>query len=470
MSGPSTNRDPQGWRFMREYPEDIRQSVIMSDTKDRERFRFFVPLVMAQDERKTIETKPSRKERTMRTIKTLAAALCLSALIGSGCTLTPNEECEKECGEGGAGNSGANGGSGNVGNNPPVNCDQDKDGYVSDWAECGGNDCDDSDAAAHPGAPEVCGDGIDNNCNFLVDDGCMCTPGNTQECYTGSSETRGVGACHDGTQACSSESAWGSCLHQQAPVNEACGNATDDDCDGAVDEECDVTDCDGDGDGHNATDCHDDSGRPQDDCNDSDGTVHPGATDSCGDGIDQDCVGGDEACTSGSATVCLHYSKLAAYSFEHVRTSYYIPDANEMIVDMGLKGGSTVEYNGIMTVPIGVPVTISPYAQADGSGNGQSLYPFDVCSYPGYFCEYTGPTCTEQPCVGMTTATGAFCTTSVGYFWVTVGNCTVDGPTIWNSNLPRPQNAQQDSTNPDWQDNDDGFGTCTGNGVFTFNP
>lgn len=32
------------------------------------------------------------------------------------------------------------------------------------------------------------------------------------------------------------------------------------------------------------------------DCDDADASVHPGATDACGDGIDQDCAGGDAAC------------------------------------------------------------------------------------------------------------------------------------------------------------------------------
>ena len=68
--------------------------------------------------------------------------------------------------------------------------DQDDDGYAD--IPCGGNDCDDTNADVHPGAPELC-DGIDNQCPGdagygHVDEGCILLPdtGITQ-CYDNTS-------------------------------------------------------------------------------------------------------------------------------------------------------------------------------------------------------------------------------------------------------------------------------------------
>jgi hypothetical protein len=54
--------------------------------------------------------------------------------------------------------------------------DADGDGYLD--SACGGNDCDDTDAAVNPGAAEVCGNGVDENCNGAGDEECQtCTDG-----------------------------------------------------------------------------------------------------------------------------------------------------------------------------------------------------------------------------------------------------------------------------------------------------
>lgn len=44
-------------------------------------------------------------------------------------------------------------------------CDQDGDGYAAANEECGGSDCDDTDASINPGATELAGDAIDSNCD-----------------------------------------------------------------------------------------------------------------------------------------------------------------------------------------------------------------------------------------------------------------------------------------------------------------
>ncbi len=57
---------------------------------------------------------------------------------------------------------------------------------------------------------------------------------------------------------------------------------------------CSSTCCDNDGDDYDGSQC------TGDDCLDTNPNVHPGAPERCGNGLDDDCVGGDEACAPGS--------------------------------------------------------------------------------------------------------------------------------------------------------------------------
>ncbi|MBI5529664.1 MAG: hypothetical protein HY897_25335 [Deltaproteobacteria bacterium] len=79
---------------------------------------------------------------------------------------------------------------------------------------------------------EVCGDGKDNNCNALVDDGCECSEGRGRPCYTGDADTRMVGDCRDGVELCAGGHWTGKCDGEVKPGDEPCGSLKDVDCDG----------------------------------------------------------------------------------------------------------------------------------------------------------------------------------------------------------------------------------------------
>jgi hypothetical protein len=154
-------------------------------------------------------------------------------------------------------------------NCPPVCTDGDGDNYSLEGGECGPVDCNDTDPAVNPGAIESCTDGIDNNCNGKVDDAdpgaVECPPSCTdsdQDGFNLEGGECGLIDCNDGDPLTS------------PGAGEICDGA-DNDCDGQVDEGFDadqdgVTVCEG-------------------DCDEGDALVFPGATENCSDGIDNDC-------------------------------------------------------------------------------------------------------------------------------------------------------------------------------------
>jgi hypothetical protein len=100
------------------------------------------------------------------------------------------------------------------------------DAAVADY--CATNACCDS------GSPGACAAGV----QVLGGDAAICVPlAIMQPCYTGEAGTRGVGACHDGTQSC--VGSLGRCSGEVVPAPlENCFNSIDDDCDGVVNNGC----------------------------------------------------------------------------------------------------------------------------------------------------------------------------------------------------------------------------------------
>jgi hypothetical protein len=92
--------------------------------------------------------------------------------------------------------------------------------------------------------PSGSGNGLDDNCDGNVDEGCACTPGAVEPCFLGPPGKHNKGACTDGTQTCEGVEfgTWGKCKGSIGPSYEVC-DKLDNDCNGCADDElcCDAT-------------------------------------------------------------------------------------------------------------------------------------------------------------------------------------------------------------------------------------
>ena len=270
-------------------------------------------------------------------------------------------------------------------------CDQ-PSGFVSDTT-----DCDDTNGARNPGHAEVC-DGLDNNCDTVVDEG-------VETSYYLDADGDGYGDVSQTLDACTAPSGYvadGTDCDDTDPAL----NPSDSDSDGtsSCGGDCDDTDAalnvsDADGDG--ASTC-------TNDCDDSNAAVHPAATETC-NGVDDDCDGSIDA---GATDAIAWYADSDADGYGDANTSTLACSApSGHVVDTtdcddtsaSVNPGATETCNGVDDDcdgdidEAGATGISTWYADTDGDGHGDAGSTVEACGQPTGFvasatdCDDTDP-------------------------------------------------------------------------------
>jgi hypothetical protein len=282
-------------------------------------------------------------------------------------------------------------------------CDQ-PSGYVAT-----STDCDDTAAAIHPGATEVCDSAdTDEDCDGLADDADGSAATSTKTTYYADSDSDSYGG---DTSALSCDQPSGyvatstDCDDTDSGdhpgATEVC-NGDDEDCDGVVDDGVESTfyaDTDGDGYGDaSVTDaaCSAASGYVTDstDCDDTSAGIHPGATEVCDSAdTDEDCDGLADNADSSAATTTKssYYADGDGDSYGGATTGLYCDQPSGYVAtstdcddtDAGDHPGAIEVCNGDDedcdgTVDDGVETTF--YADADSDGYGDASVTDAACT------------------------------------------------------------------------------------------
>jgi hypothetical protein len=85
-----------------------------------------------------------------------------------------------------------------------------------------------------PAAAEVCGNGKDDDCDGMIDDGCPCTPGDMMACYDATDmSTENNPPCQGGMATCQPDGmSYGTCVGEVTPQAEDYSMTGDENCDG----------------------------------------------------------------------------------------------------------------------------------------------------------------------------------------------------------------------------------------------
>ncbi len=203
-------------------------------------------------------------------------------------------------------------------------------------------DCDDSEAGVNPGATETC-NSIDDDCDGSTDEGVQTT-------FYADADSDTYGDLATTTSACTAPAGYVSnstdCNDASAAVNpgatETC-NSIDDNCSGTSDEGVSTTyyeDNDNDTYG-SATSTVQACTLPvgyvtnSNDCNDNNGSVNPGATELCGNSIDEDCSGADLVCPDGGPGSALLLANIGFYGATSPTISVNLPVGTNSVENPG---------------------------------------------------------------------------------------------------------------------------------------